>query len=91
MYYVYIMTNKYKTVLYTGVTNNLHRRVNEHKNKLTDGFTKRYNLQVLVYFEEYSNINEAIIREKSIKNLVRRKKDELINSVNPNWNDLSEL
>ena len=90
MYHVYIMTNKYKTVLYTGVTGNLKRRIYEHKNKLLDGFTKLYNVHTLVYFEEYSNINEAILREKSIKNLVRRKKIELINSVNPDWIDLYE-
>ena len=91
MYYVYIMTNKNKNVLYTGITGNLKRRVYEHKNKLLDGFTKRYNVQFLVYYEEYSNVKEALLRETSIKNLVRRKKDELINSANPEWNDLSEM
>ena len=90
MYYVYIVTNKTKTVLYTGVTNNLKRRIYEHKNKLIDGFTKRYNVDMLVYFEKYSNIDEAIIREKSIKNLVRIKKESLINSINPQWDDLYE-
>ena len=90
MYYVYMLTNKTKSVLYTGVTNNLKRRIYEHKSKLIDRFTKRYNVDLLVYYEEYSNINEAILREKSIKNLVRRKKEMLINSVNPNWMDLSE-
>ena len=90
MYYVYITTNKTKSVLYVGVTNDLRRRIFEHKNKLLDGFTKRYNVNTLVYYEEYSNVNEAILREKSIKNLVRRKKEILINSINPNWIDLSE-
>ena len=91
MYYVYILTNKTKSVLYTGVTNNLKRRIYEHKSKLIDGFTKKYNADLLVYFENYSSIDEAIIREKSIKNLVRRKKELLINSINSEWNDLSEL
>ena len=90
MYYVYIATNKTKSVLYVGVTNNLQRRIFEHKNKLLDGFTKRYHVDLLVYYEEYSDVNKAILREKSIKNLVRRKKETLINSINPNWIDLSE-
>ncbi len=91
MFFVYIMTNKTKTVLYTGVTNNLKRRVCEHKSKLIDGFTKRYNVDVLVYYEEYSNVNEALLREKSIKNLVRMKKESLINITNPEWKDLSDF
>ena len=91
MYYVYILTNKTKSVLYTGVTNDLECRMCEHKSKLIDGFTKRYNVDLLVYFEEYSNIDEAIIREKSIKNLVRTKKESLINSINPQWEDLYKL
>ena len=82
------MTNKTQTVLYTGMTNNLKRRIYEHKNKLIDGFTKRYNVDVLVYYEEYSNVNEALLREKSIKNLVRMKKESLINIMNPEWKDL---
>ena len=90
MYYVYIITNKTKTVLYTGVTNNLERRMYEHKNKLIEGFTKRYNVNQLVYYESYSDVNYAISREKQIKNLLRRKKEELINSMNPNWDDLME-
>lgn len=91
MYYVYIMTNKNNTVLYTGITGDLKRRVYEHKSKIQGGFTKRYNIQSLVYYEEYSDVNQAILREKSIKNLVRRKKDELITSLNPEWKDLSEI
>ena len=88
-YFVYILSNKANTVLYVGVTNNLERRVYEHKNKLIDGFTKRYNVDKLVYFETTSDIDEAIKREKALKNLVRRKKEELINSINPEWVDLS--
>ncbi len=90
MYYVYITTNKTRSVLYTGVTNDLQRRIFEHKSKLINGFTKRYNVDLLVYYEEYSNPEEAIMREKSIKNLVRRKKEMLVNSINPDWLDLSE-
>ena len=88
-YFVYILSNKANTVLYVGVTNNLERRVYEHKNKLIDGFTKRYNVNKLVYFETTSDVEEAIKREKALKNLVRRKKEELINSINPEWVDLS--
>ena len=88
-YFVYILSNKANTVLYVGVTNNLERRVYEHKNKLIDGFTKRYNVDKLVYFETTSDVDEAIKREKALKNLVRRKKEELINSINPEWVDLS--
>ena len=90
MYYVYILTNKTKTVLYTGVTNDLQRRMYEHKNKQIDGFTKRYNIDILVYYEIYSDVKNAITREKQIKNLLRRKKEDLINAVNPNWDDLTE-
>ena len=89
MYYVYILTNKTRSVLYTGVTNNLKRRVYEHKNKLIDGFTKRYNINSLVYYEYTTDILSAITREKSIKNLLRKKKEELISSMNPEWKDLS--
>ena len=88
MYYVYIITNKTKTVLYTGVTNNLSRRIYEHKNKLIDGFTKNYNVDTLVYYEPYNDIKFALRREKQIKNLLRRKKEELINSINPDWDEL---
>ena len=88
MYYVYIITNKTKTVLYTGVTNDLERRINEHKTKMIDGFTKRYNVDQLVYYETTSDVKSAIVREKQIKNLLRRKKEDLINSMNPNWDDL---
>jgi len=88
-YYVYIMTNRSKT-LYTGVTNDLVRRVYEHKNKMVDGFTKKYNITKLVYFEETNDVQAAISREKQIKGWLRSKKIALIQSVNPGWTDLSE-
>ena len=88
-YYVYIITNKSKT-LYTGVTNNLERRVYEHRNKLIPGFTTKYNINKLVYFEIFNDINSAIAREKQIKGWIRKKKVELIESVNPEWCDLSQ-
>ncbi len=83
------MTNKSGT-LYTGVTNNLPRRVFEHKNQQLDGFTKKYNLKYLVYYEATSEVHVAIAREKQIKGWLRAKKLRLINSVNPAWKDLSE-
>ena len=88
MYYVYILTNKHNTVLYIGVTNNIERRLYEHKNKLVDGFTKRYNLDKLVYYETTENILTAIEREKQLKGWTRAKKNELIKSLNPEWIDL---
>jgi putative endonuclease len=87
-YYVYIMTNNSKT-LYTGVTNDLNRRVYEHKQKLIPGFTQKYNITKLVYFEETSDVNTAISREKQIKGWLREKKITLIESMNPEWKDLS--
>jgi putative endonuclease len=87
-YFVYLMTNKNNKVIYTGVTNDLKRRVYEHKEKLIDGFTKKYNVNKLVYFEFTSDINSAIQREKQIKAGSRKKKIDLINSVNPEWKDL---
>ena len=87
-YYVYIMTNNSKT-LYTGMTNDLTRRVYEHKQKLIPGFTQKYNITKLVYFEETSDVNAAIVREKQIKGWLRTKKITLIESVNPDWKDLS--
>ena len=89
-YYVYILTNKTNKVLYVGVTNNLMRRMYEHKNKLIEGFTKRYNIGKLVYFEETSSIESAIEREKQLKKWARKKKEFLINSKNPEWKDLAE-
>lgn len=90
MYFVYIMTNKTNSTLYVGVTNDLRRRITEHKNETLDGFTKKYHLHKLVYFEEYSEVNDAIAREKQLKGWIRAKKNWLIESQNPNWNDLSE-
>ncbi len=87
-YYVYIMTNKSKT-LYTGLTNDLARRVGEHKDKLIPGFTRRYNITRLVYYEEFGDVNIAIAREKQIKGWLRVKKIDLIESQNPKWKDLS--
>ncbi|MDH3267912.1 MAG: GIY-YIG nuclease family protein [Ignavibacteria bacterium] len=87
-YCVYMMTNKNNAVIYTGVTNNLKRRVYEHKEKILEGFTKKYNVNKLVYFEVTNDINSAIQREKQIKAGSRQKKINLINSVNSEWNDL---
>jgi putative endonuclease len=87
---VYIMTNKSNTVLYTGVTNDLVRRVYEHKQKLTKGFTSKYNVTKLVYYEASTDINSAIAREKQIKAGSRRKKIALIETMNPEWKDLLE-
>jgi len=88
-YYVYLLTTWNNKVLYTGVTNNLERRIYEHKNKLNNGFTKKYNIHKLVYFEETDDILVAIEREKQIKGWLRVKKNNLVESVNPNWRDLS--
>ena len=87
-YFIYILTNKTNTTVYIGITNNLVRRIYEHKNKFVDGFTKKYNLIKLVYFELFEDPESAIKREKTLKNLVRRKKDKLIESKNPGWRDL---
>ena len=89
-YYVYLLTTWNNKVLYTGVTNNLERRIYEHKNKLNNGFTKKYNIHKLVYFEETDDILVAIEREKQIKGWLRVKKNNLVESVNPNWRDLSD-
>jgi len=88
-YYVYIMANHSK-MLYTDVTNNLERRVFEHKNHLVEGYTKKYNITKLVYYDVTSDINEAIQREKQIKGWIRKKKVALIESINPTWKDLSD-
>jgi putative endonuclease len=87
-YYVYIMTNSRNTVLYVGVTNDLIRRVYEHKEKLADGFTRKYNITKLVYYEVFEDIENAILREKQIKAGSRQKKVQLINSMNREWHDL---
>lgn len=89
-YCVYIMTNAHNTVLYTGVTNNLARRVYEHKNGLGSAFVKKYNVHKLVYYEIGSDVNAAIAREKQIKGGSRKKKLDLINKMNPEWKDLYE-
>lgn len=89
-YYVYIMSNKSKT-LYTGVTDDLERRVYQHNNKLIEGFTKKYKITILVYYEETTDIRSAIAREKQIKGWRRSKKIALIESMNPQWNDLSQV
>jgi len=89
MYYIYILTTKNNAMLYIGVTNDLQRRLYEHKNKLIDGFTKKYNINRLVYYEEYKEIEEAIAREKQLKSWTRIKKEKLIEKENPEWKDLS--
>ncbi len=88
-YFFYIMSSQSGT-LYIGMTNNLSRRVYQHKAKEIDGFTKRYNIDRLVYFEQFSDVRDAIAREKSVKKWRRSKKIELIKSMNPTWKDLSE-
>ncbi|HYE11943.1 MAG TPA: GIY-YIG nuclease family protein [Patescibacteria group bacterium] len=90
MYYVYILANWSNKVLYTGVTNDLERRLYEHKNKLIKGFTEKYNVNKLVYFDTTTDVRAAIEREKQIKGWTRHKKDDLVNSINPQWKDLSE-
>ncbi len=90
MYYVYILTNKNNSVIYVGITNDLHRRLYEHKTEQIEGFTKKYHLHKLVYFEEYSNVKDAIEREKQLKHWVRNKKNSLIQEQNPNWDDFGE-
>ena len=89
-FYVYIMTNKYHKVLYTGVTNNLIRRVYEHQNGQGGTFTSKYKVSKLVYFEVTSDVNAAIAREKQIKAGSRAKKSRLVEEINPEWEDLSE-
>ncbi len=89
-YYVYLITNWNNKVLYIGVTNNLERRLYEHKNKLIKGFTEKYNINKLVYFEQTNDIESAITREKEIKKWRREKKNSLIESTNKQWEDLSK-
>src|SRR4051812_17517807 len=88
-YFVYLMSNEWETALYTGVTNDIKRRVWQHKNGTFDGFTKRYSCNRLVHVETYQDINDAIAREKQIKGWSRAKKNVLIKENNPKWNDLS--
>ena len=89
-YYVYIMTNWNNSVMYVGMTNNLERRLYEHKHKLIDGFTKRYNVDKLVYYDCTTNVKSAIEREKQIKGWKRTRKNELVSKMNSDWNDLSK-
>lgn len=90
IYFIYIITNFTNTTFYIGVTNNLERRMLEHKQELLDGFSKKYKLKKLVYFEEFNNIQEALIREKQLKNWKRAWKIDLINKINPTYKDLFE-
>jgi putative endonuclease len=89
-YFVYIMTNRTKSVLYAGVTNDLKRRVWQHKEKTFEGFTSRYQVTTLVYYEPFDDVNSAIAREKQIKGGSRQKKLDLVNSMNAEWRDLYE-
>ena len=89
-YYVYLLSNWNNKVLYIGVTNNLERRITEHKQKLIPGFTEKYNVNKLVYFEHTEDVISAISREKQLKKWRREKKNALVNSVNPGWKDLSD-
>jgi putative endonuclease len=88
-YYVYMLTNRWKNVLYTGVTNSLEKRVWQHKSGALPGFTRKYNCKFLVHYETYDRIEQAIAREKEIKGWTRAKKDALIAISNPGWDDLS--
>ena len=88
-YFVYILASKSR-VIYIGITNNLARRLLEHKKKLVPGFTSKYNVNQLVYYEEYQNPKEAILREKQLKGWIRIKKIKLIEETNPGWEDLSQ-
>ncbi len=88
-YYVYILTTKNNKMLYIGITNNLERRMFEHKEKVTPGYTKKYNLNKLVFYQEFNEVNDAIAVEKKIKGWLRSKKDKLIGEFNPEWKDLS--
>ena len=87
-YYIYLLGNKNNTTIYTGITSDLKRRIWEHKNKTTKGFSSKYNLYKLLYYEIYNDPENAIIREKQIKSGSREKKIELIESMNPKWIDL---
>ncbi len=89
-YYVYILSNKRNNVLYIGVTNNVERRVGEHKSGLIDGFSKKYRTHKVVYAEEYSQVEDALAREKQLKGWTRAKKEALIDTLNPSRRDLAE-
>ena len=87
-YFVYILTNKNNTVMYIGVTNNLERRIYEHKNKMIQGFTSKYNVNKLVYYEIFGDVEYAICREKELKGWKREKKNKLVEDKNPEWNEI---
>ena len=87
-YFVYILTTKFNKLLYVSITNNLSRRLYEHKNKIIDGYTKKYNVNKLVYFEEFSQVHNAIEAEKKIKGWTRIKKEQRIKSKNPTWKEI---
>ena len=89
-YFVYIMTNKSKTVLYIGVSGDLQNRIYEHENGLTGGFTKKYNCHYLIYYEHFQSIDDAILREKELKKWRREKKEDLINHFNAEWRFLNK-
>ncbi len=89
-YYVYILTNKNNRVMYIGVTNDLARRLYEHKQEMVEGFTKRYHVHKLVYYEQTMDVRSAIAREKQLKGWLRARKNELVETMNPEWRDLSE-
>jgi len=88
--YVYLITNKNNTTIYTGVTSNLQKRIHQHKTKTFKGFSTKYNCEKLVYFEKFDKISQAINREKQLKSGNRKRKEDLINLKNPDWIDLSE-
>ena len=90
MYYVYILTNTSSNVMYIGITNDLKRRLYEHKNELVDGFTKKYHIHKLVYYEAYKDVKDAILREKRLKGLLRIRKNTLVETMNPEWVDLTD-
>ena len=89
MYYVYILVNQTNRVMYVGITNDLQRRLYEHKNELIKGFTKRYHVHKLVYYESYRDVGDAIAREKQIKGFLRARKNQLVETMNERWIDLS--
>ena len=88
--YVYFLSNKNNTVIYIGITSDLLKRIYQHKTKEFKGFTSKYNCDKLIYFEEFSDINDAISREKQLKGGSRKQKEDLVSLENPNWNDLSD-
>ena len=89
-YFVYFPTNKTNTVLYIGVTNQLSRRIAQHRNEMVEGFSKTYHTHKLIYYESFFDVNNALTREKQLKRWTRAKKDALVNAVNPMWEDLSD-